>query len=238
MNDLSALKQANATRWANAKLLRKADCASIASHLVAPAAKARYQGVSAKTAVPWFVVAVIHERESSQDWTRSLAQGDPWNRLSVHAPAGRGPFRSWEEAAIDALMVCPPHAARNSDWSIGGALTQLEAYNGFGYASRGVPSPYIWAGTDQYTSGKYVRDGVYDPTAVDRQLGGAGLLMAMTALDRTVSFNGKISDVLTTKPVPPPPDVSPPLATPPGEARRVSGWAAFIAFVLSIFGRK
>jgi lysozyme family protein len=139
MNDLSALKQANATRWANAKLLRKADCASIASHLVAPAAKARYQGVSAKTAVPWFVIAVIHERESSQDWTRSLAQGDPWNKLSVHAPAGRGPFQSWEEAAIDALVVCPPHAARNSDWSIGGALTQLEAYNGFGYASRGVP---------------------------------------------------------------------------------------------------
>jgi lysozyme family protein len=30
-----------------------------------------------------------------------------------------------------------------------------------------VASPYVWAGTDQYQSGKYVRDGVYDPNVVD-----------------------------------------------------------------------
>jgi hypothetical protein len=63
-------------------------------------------------------------------------------------------------------------------------------------------------------------------------------LMAMTALDRTVSFNGQIFDVLTTKSVSPPPDVPPPLATPPEELSRVTGWAAFIAFVLSIFRRR
>ena len=229
MTDLTALKQANAKRWANAKLLRKADCASIASHLVAAGAKDRYQAVAAKTGVPWFVIAVIHERESSQDWTRSLAQGDPWNRISVHAPAGRGPFRSWEEAAIDALVVCSPYAARNRDWSIGGTLTQLESYNGFGYASHGVPSPYIWAGTDQYISGKYIRDGVYDPTAVDRQLGCVGLLKAMVALDRTVSFDRDISVVPAAKPTPPPPAA---------ETKQATGWAAFIAFVLSLFGRK
>jgi len=44
----------------------------------------------------------------------------------VHVPAGRGPFASWEEAAIDALVDCAPHLARNKDWSIGGALTELE----------------------------------------------------------------------------------------------------------------
>ena len=232
MTDLTALKQANAARWANAKLSRKADCASIASHLVATNAKERYQAVAAKTGVPWFVVAVIHERESSQDWTRSLAQGDPWSRISVHVPAGRGPFRSWEEAAIDALMLCSPYAARNTDWSIGGTLTELEGYNGFGYASHGVPSPYIWAGTDQYTSGKYIRDGVYDPSAVDKQLGCVGLLMGMMALDRTVSFDGKVLESPTTKPTLPPPVV------PSVPTKLVTGWAAFIAFVLSIFGRK
>ena len=50
-------------------------------------------------------------------------------RLGVaHVPAGRGPFRSWEEAAIDALANCAPYAARNKDWNIGGALTELERY--------------------------------------------------------------------------------------------------------------
>ncbi len=145
MADLVALKAANAKRWANARLTR--NFSSVAKHLVATDAKARYRSVEAKTGIPWAVIAVIHERESSQDWTGSLAQGDPWNRVSVHVPAGRGPFKSWEEAAIDALVNCSPRAAYNKDWSIGGKLTKLEEYDGLAYASRGrlrlafVPAP-------------------------------------------------------------------------------------------------
>ena len=90
MTDLAALKSANAKRWANARLTR--NFWSVARHLVTPDARYRYQAVAARTGVPWAVIAVIHERESSQDWTGSLAQGDPWNRVSVHVPAGRGPF--------------------------------------------------------------------------------------------------------------------------------------------------
>lgn len=186
--DLVALRAANERRWANARLTR--NFGAVARRLVAPSAKARYQSVSATTGVPWAVIAVIHERECSQDWVGSLAQGDPWNRVSVHVPAGRGPFRSWEEAAIDALVNCAPRAARNKDWSIGPTLTKLEEYNGLGYAARGRPSPYIWSGTDQYKSGKYVRDGVYDPNVVDSQPGCAGLLTAMMALDSTITFTG------------------------------------------------
>lgn len=188
MTDLNALKAANEKRWANAKTTRK--FTSAARHLVAHGAKARYRAVAAKTAVPWAFIAVTHERECSQDWTRSLAQGDPWNQVSVHVPVGRGPFKSWEDAAVDALVNCSPYAARNKDWSIGGTLTMLERYNGLGYAARGRPSPYIWSGTDQYRSGKYVRDGVYDPNVVDSQPGCAGLLMAMMALDPTITFTG------------------------------------------------
>jgi hypothetical protein len=95
------------------------------------------------------------------------------------------------------LTVVPTPPAIK-DWSIGGTLTMLEEYNGLGYASRGRPSPYIWSGTDQYVSGKYVRDGVYDPNAVDQQLGCAGLLMAMMALDPTITFTGaKITPNIT-----------------------------------------
>src|SRR5262249_2910646 len=148
MTDLVALKATNEKRWADAEVTRNFTAA--ARRLVALPGKLRYQSVSARTGVPWTVIAVIHEREASQDWARSLAQGDPWNRVSVHVPAGRGPFSSWEEAAVDALAHCAPYVARNMDWSIGAALTKLEEYNGLGYAARHQPSPYIWSGTDQY----------------------------------------------------------------------------------------
>ena len=54
--------------------------------------KATYQALFSQTSVPWPVIAVIHERECSQRWDLSIAQGDPWNAVSVHVPAGRGPF--------------------------------------------------------------------------------------------------------------------------------------------------
>lgn len=184
MVDINALAGANARRWANAKLTR--NFAGLAKSLVA--AKPRYQAVEAKTGVPWWAIAVIHERESSQNWQRSLAQGDPWDRVSTHVPRGRGPFKSWEEAAIDALVNCGPYLARKKDWSTGGALANLELYNGAGYVNRGVPSPYVWAGTDQYKSGKYVADGVFDPGAIDAQPGCAGMLKAMMALDSSIKL--------------------------------------------------
>ena len=84
MTDLTALKSANARRWANARLTRNVTPAAKA--LVA--AKPRYRAVEASTGVPWFVIAAIHERESSENWFASLAQGDPWNRVSVNVPAG------------------------------------------------------------------------------------------------------------------------------------------------------
>lgn len=186
MVDLHALTRANATRWANAKLIRKAEATRVAARLCA--ARPRYQAVERETGVPWAAIAVIHEREASQDWRASLAQGDPWNRASIHVPAGRGPFASWEAAAIDALVKCPPFLARHKDWSIAAALTALETYNGIGYAARGLPSPYVWSGTDQYRAGKYVRDGVYDPGKIDPQLGCAALLIALMELESEIGF--------------------------------------------------
>jgi len=113
---------------------------SVAKHLVDPAAKARYVAVSKQDRLPWWFIAVVHERESSQSWTGSLAQGDPWNKVSVHVPAGRGPFHSWEDAAVDALTNCGPFAAHNKDWGYRRPLTMLEQYNGLGYFNGPVTS--------------------------------------------------------------------------------------------------
>lgn len=186
MVDLTRLAELNAKRWNNAHLTQ--NFRVTAFRLIG--SKARYEAVEAKTGVPWVLIAVIHERECAQNWGLSIAQGDPWHVVSVHKPSGRGPFASWEAAAIDALTECPPYAAHNKDWSIGAVLTLLERYNGLGYAGRDVPSPYLWSGTDQYSAGKYVRDGFYDPNAVDRQLGCAGLIKTMMAIDPTITFTG------------------------------------------------
>jgi lysozyme family protein len=187
MIDLTKLKAANLARWQAASVLPSLIplIDGVSHRLVA--SKPRYQTVASVTHVPWPFIAVVHERESSQSWAASLAQGDPWNRISVHVPRGRGPFNSWEEAAEDALMRCAPYAAQNEDWSMGGTLTMLEEYNGLGYAAHGIPSPYIWASTDQYKSGKYVADGHFDPNAVDHQIGCASLLARMTLIDPTIA---------------------------------------------------
>jgi lysozyme family protein len=187
MVDLAALKTANIKRWTVAKLTRGPEFLPVAKRLVA--AKDRYLAVTARTGIPYPFIAVTHQRESSQNWSANLAQGDPWNQISTHVPADRGPFKSWEDAAYDALVNCGPHAARNKDWSIGGLLTLLERYNGVGYVNRGLPSPYIWSGTDQYSRGKYVADGVFDPNEVDKQLGCAGLITAMMSLDPSIKFD-------------------------------------------------
>src|ERR1700681_3303171 len=109
MVDMAALKALNAQRWAAAKPTRNFN--SIAECLVAGPAKAQYTTVQQYTGVPWFVIAVIHEREADQRWDANIAQGDPWNAVSTHVPTGRGPFQSWIAAAIDALVNCSPHAA-------------------------------------------------------------------------------------------------------------------------------
>ncbi len=232
MVDLVKLKADNIRRWNAAKLTRGPEFQPVARRLVA--AKERYQAVSVKTGIPWPFIAVTHQRESSQDWNASLAQGDPWNQVSTHVPANRGPFRSWEDAAYDALVNCAPYAARNTDWSIGGLLTLLERYNGVGYVAHGIPSPYLWSGTDQYKSGKYVRDGLFDPDAVDKQLGCAGLIMAMMQLDPSITFTGA---TITPPPVSVTPTEKPvqPSITSPAKG----SIGAFIASIFtSIFKRK
>lgn len=185
----ATLAAANAARWHRAALTKDAAFAAAARRLMA--AKVRFAAVAAATGVPWFVIAVIHHRESSGDFRGVLHNGERiigTGRKTTLVPKGHGPFASWEAAAVDALVNCHPYAARNTDWSVGGTLTLIERYNGLGYFSRGLPSPYLWAGTDQYAKGKYVRDGVFDASAVDGQLGCAGLLMALQRLDPTIRF--------------------------------------------------
>lgn len=227
MVDMAILKAANADRWANAKLTR--NFVTVAKALIA--AKSVYTEVQRVTKVPWWFIAVVHERESNQDWMASLAQGDPWNAVSTHVPLGRGPFHSWQAAAIDALVYCPPYAANNRDWSVGGTLTLLEEYNGLGYAGKGKPSPYLWSGTDQYSSGKILVDHgpieyVYPSgprkgqIVIDPQMGCAGLLLTMANLDSSVKIGLPAVPIVATPTVVTPVQVA--VKDPPKDS--VVGW--------------
>lgn len=209
MTDIAALIGNNTRRWNNMHMRdsRIPQFDATASRLCETDSKARYAGVSDKIKtlglqpVPWWFIAVVSEREygGPPHWDRQLGQGDLLDQVSSHDPQGRGPFLThdgdvtpgndaWTRCCLDALIDCAPHAAKWTDWTIGGVLTLWEEYNGLGYAARGVPSAYVWSGTDQYVSGKYIADHVYRASAVDVQEGCAPILSRMMAIDSSIQF--------------------------------------------------
>ena len=230
MASVASLILRNAERWQNAKLTREPEFEPVAKRLVA--AKDRYQKIEATTGVPWFVIAVIHQREGAQKWTVNIANGQPFDQKTTIVPKGRGPFSSFEDAAYDALTNCAPYAAKWKDWSPGGMMTLLEQYNGLGYANKGLPSPYVWSGTDQYVKGKYVADGVFAANVVDKQLGCAGLIMAMAKLDASIQLKPS-SPTLA-----PPPDPAPTPTTPTSQPAPSGGlFVAIVRALLALFKR-
>lgn len=221
MSIVASMKVHNAERWQGVHLnpARLPAFDATAKRLIA--SKARYVAVEARLRtlgfyVPWWFTAVVSEREygGPPHWDKQLGQGDPLGAVSRHDPVGRGPFfgaDAWERGCLDALIDCGPYAAKWTDWSPGGTLTLWEEYNGIGYAMRGVSSAYVWSGTDQYTSGKYIADHVYRVNAVDVQEGCAPILMRMMMFDPTIKFGVSSPAPVPVLPLPP----TPPLVSEP-----------------------
>ena len=143
--------------------------------------KARYVGVEIDTFVPWMMIAAIHRRESDCNWNTYLGNGQPLNKKTTMVPAGRGPWATWEEGAIDALHY--DGLDKVIDWRLEKMIFHLEKYNGLGYYNKGHPSSYCWSQTTIAEPGKYVADGVWDATAVDKQSGCCGVLYAIHRLN-------------------------------------------------------
>lgn len=144
--------------------------------------------------MPWWFIPLVHERECIRgvdNFNCNIAQGDPFNRKSKNVPYN-GPFPSWKEAAIAALVGEHPHAAKWTNWSAGGVATIAEQYNGLKYANAGRPSPYVWSGTDQYKIGKVMRDHGPIENVVDTQLGVMVSLHAMMELDPSIKLDGDV----------------------------------------------
>lgn len=146
--------------------------------------RSRYELVTAGTGVPWWFIAAIHLLESGRNFERHLHNGDRLTARTVHVPQGRpvsgNPPFSWEESATDALQMKDFH--KRTDWSLSRSLYRLEAYNGFGYRSRGIPTPYLWSLTSLYKKGKFASDGVFDPNLVSKQCGAAAFLRGLVKI--------------------------------------------------------
>ncbi len=148
-----------------------------------------YLDVEENTGVPWEWVACVHHRESGGDFSGVLHNGQAIigsGKITTLVPKGRGPFNTWRDSAYDALWLKGLHEI--ASWPIERYLFEFERYNGWGYYGR-INSPYVWAATNHQQRGKYVRDGVFDPNAWDRQLGCAALLLALIEADATVEFD-------------------------------------------------
>ncbi|MER9240906.1 DNA/RNA non-specific endonuclease [Mesorhizobium sp. M0633] len=143
--------------------------------------RSRYEKVSSVLDIPWWFIGVTHALEGSFNFKGHLHNGDPLSARTVQVPKGRpkkwNPPNDWESSAVDALTM--KGYASQTDWSVERALYRFEAYNGWGYRSRGINTPYLWSFSNHYTKGKYVKDGKYDPSAVSKQCGAAVMLKAL-----------------------------------------------------------
>jgi len=156
--------------------------------------KSRYEALANKVAIPWHFIGITHSLEAGCDFNKHLHNGDPLTARTVLIPknrpkTGNPPF-TWEFSAEDALT----DLAGWNDWSVPGMLYKLEGYNGYGYHSRGINSPYLWSFSNHYTKGKFIADKVYSPTAVSKQCGAAILLRRLTETQAaTVEIPDRIS---------------------------------------------
>jgi lysozyme family protein len=151
--------------------------------------KEYYATASAKTGVPAIWLATVGEREGGTSIFRSyFGNGDPLSRPTIDVPRGRGPFATFEEGLLDSLHYDRIDSGNPNPWTWAWALFRGEGWNGFGPRMHGKHTGYLWAGTNIYTGGKYVRDNVWDASAFDSQLGIVPVMARLVELDPTLQL--------------------------------------------------
>ncbi len=146
-------------------------------------ARPRYEAVGESTGVPWYFIGIIHGLEASFNFRAHLHNGDfPLSMRTRQVPAGRPrvwlPPADWGSSARDALTLLGFTGQR--DWSLERTLYRLEMYNGLGYRSYGVPTPYLWSFSNHYQSGKFVADGHWNAAAKSQQCGAAVMMKMLS----------------------------------------------------------
>lgn len=177
-------------KWWDAMVIKPARVAEFeAEAKFAFAHKTVYDQITNATGLPWHMIAVLHRRESDANFNAYLGNGQPLDKRTTGVPVGRGPFtgpNAFFNGAVDAIRQ--EGWTNIKDWRLEKELYYCEAFNGWGYAGRGLPSPYLWGGTNIQRPGKYIGDRKWSGTKLDPQPGCAPLLATIRKLDPTVQF--------------------------------------------------
>jgi lysozyme family protein len=201
IHPFSVLSREYSDLLAQMKILRLNEAQDAAALLLRN--KARFFDVNQKTGVPIAWAMASFEREASSDFRLSPAQGDPWNRVSKHVPKGRGPFKSWTDAAIDAYRIDDLDEVGAGNWTWARACFEGELFNGFGYRDHGIHSPYLWAGTNIYSRGLYTSDGRLNLSKKDSRLGIVPMMVALVQRDASLALADLLPVMVAPSLVPP-----------------------------------
>lgn len=175
--------QAEYEKWLTQyKPTRPVDAQAVARRLLM--SRDRFLKLQAACGVPALWVIPVFERENPS-FNSYLGNGDPLSRPTVHVPANRGPFGSWEEGAADSLKL--DGISIVTDWTWPVACFEWEKWNGFGPRRHGRPTGYVTAGTNIYQGGKYIADGVWSRGTWDHQLGTLVIAKAIAELDPEIA---------------------------------------------------
>ena len=141
--------------------------------------KSRYMRLAKQMGIPPEMLAVIHYRENNGDYMQGgfnvyLHNGQSLGQVTTKEPRGKL-FYNFDEAALDAIAEKSYEISKlditYDTQDMTAMLCFLETYNGLGYYKNGYVNPYLYSGTNVYVSGKYIADHVYNPKAVDAQVG-------------------------------------------------------------------
>jgi lysozyme family protein len=238
--------------WKAMRITNPAPVNAVARRIIA--LKSQYMRVQNDTGVPWFVVGVMHYRESNLNFATWLHNGDPMRNKfgqgikTTRVPPNRPPNPNvdWFAGAYDALVTVKGFNTIRV-WDAAQIAYVNESYNGFGYRnpSINIPSPYLWGATNIQKRGKYIRDRVYDAGTWDNQLGVMAILRAILDMEKIAlpGDGGKPIPVPAPAPAPTPPPIpqTPKAEDPPGAtvrppARSRSIWGAIVSGASGIGG--
>jgi lysozyme family protein len=199
-----ALQPAYQSALARMQITRLAAVKATAERLVGFIDAGRYDAGCRATGVNVAWAAASFEREASSRFNLNPAQGWPLDSQSKWVPHN-GPFKDWTTAQVAAYDIDGLDKVGAANWTWERGCYEGEAFNGWGYRSHGIRSPYLWAGTSLYTDGKYVADGVWSATEVDQQLGIVPMMYAIVQLRPQLAMADAFPQAIPSPPIVPAP---------------------------------
>lgn len=189
-----SLPSVQRTRWNNAKIKPVFEIAVNKAVMRYMNTRTRYETVEKmrSNGVPAPILFCLHLRESDNDFTAHPHEGSSLLHRTRYVPKGRLPAPKeppykWEVSAEDAYYVADRLQGNWIDLIY--AFDAMERFNGMGYRKRGILSPYVYSGTQYYDSGKFVADGRFSASAVDKQLGCLAILKRMQQKGIHIAFD-------------------------------------------------